>query len=127
MATFDKLLNITKNNLSTNHIESTRVYWKYVKGERHLLYIPLALCVSFLEMDEIQRAQLKTLNQKVVDGEELTMEQKQLRSELSIQQALVAAAPALGNYLQTNLNLIEAPYIYLQFLISIPTIICSAR
>ena len=41
------------------------------------------------EMDDIiQKAQLNTLNQKVVDGEELTVDQKQLRSELSaIQQA----------------------------------------
>ena len=48
-------------------------------------------------MDEIQRAQLNTLNQKVVDGVELTVNQEQLRSELTaIQQ---------GQQLQLQLQL----------------------
>jgi len=47
-------------------------------------------------MDETQRTQLNTLNQKVVDGIELNEAQKQLRTELT---ALQQQAPALGNYL----------------------------
>ena len=42
-------------------------------------------------MDEIQRAQLNKLNQRVVDGESLNEEQKELRRELSaLQRALLA-------------------------------------
>ena len=51
------------------------------------------------DMDEIQKAQLNTLNQKVVDGEELTVDQKQLRNELSaIQQASLSQGCVLFIY-----------------------------
>ena len=52
-------------------------------------YIPQKLVPRYFSnsiiqvMDEIQRAQLNTLNQKVVDGVELTVNQEQLRSELT--------------------------------------------
>lgn len=50
-------------------------------------------------MDDIQRVQLNKLNQKLVNGGELTEVQKQLRNELSALQSRSVAAAVAPTYI----------------------------